>query len=118
MTAEIDVKDLYRNAVDRKDVRKLATYLSDNVNFRICNHAPVVGKEQVLAANQTFFDSIASMTHQIDGIYADGDTTICNGSVDYLRLDGSGHSAFFSTTLRFENNQIVDYLVFADISGL
>lgn len=118
MTYENIVKDLYHNAVDRKDIAKLAGYIAHNVRFRIGNHAPVIGKDAVLSGNQAFFDSITSMSHQIDAVYTDGNAAICNGSVNYVRLDGSKHSIVFSTTLVFENNQIVDYLVFADISKL
>lgn len=112
------VKDLYRLAVDQKDVDELAKHLADNVRFRIGNHAAITGKELVLAANRSFFDSIKSMSHQIDGIHTTADTTICHGAVNYVRLDGSKHVANFSTILRFNGNQIVDYLVFADISEL
>ncbi|MBO6807964.1 VOC family protein [Thalassospira sp.] len=118
MTGETFVRDLYRNAVDQKDVTELGRHLADDVRFRIGNHAPVIGKDNVLSANQSFFDSIASMSHQIDAVYTDGNATICDGSVHYVRLDGSEHSAVFSTTLVFRDNLIADYLVFADISKL
>jgi hypothetical protein len=42
----------------------------------------------------------------------------CHGLVDYVRLDGTEHSAVFSTVLEIEDNLITDYLVFADLSGL
>jgi ketosteroid isomerase-like protein len=118
MNRQTFVKDLYRNAVDQKDIFALAATLADDVRFRIGNHDPVIGKNDVLTANQAFFGSITSMSHEIDAVYSEGDATICNGSVHYVRLDGSKHSAVFSTTLVFRDNLISDYLVFADISGL
>ncbi|VAW50384.1 hypothetical protein MNBD_GAMMA05-1405 [hydrothermal vent metagenome] len=54
MKKTIFVKNLY-NAVDNKSVQDLSDFLSDNVCFRIANHAPINGKEAVLKANQIFF---------------------------------------------------------------
>ncbi len=112
------VKGLYRDAVDCKDVESLSDFLSDDVRFRIGNHEPVYGKDAVLEANRAFFASITGMTHQIDTIWQQGNDVICNGSVDYVRLDGSGHSAVFATVLKVTNKKVVDYLVYADLSQL
>jgi len=71
-----------------------------------------------LEANKGFFQSIDSMTHQIDDVWAYGEDIICKGSVDYIRLDGSGYSAYFSTFLKVINNKITEYFVYVDVSGL
>jgi ketosteroid isomerase-like protein len=118
MRAEYFVKDLYKNAVDGKDVDHLSNFLSDDVLFRIGNYDPVRGKGAVLEANRTFFGSITSMAHTIDNIWSQDNSIICNGSVDYVRLDGSAHSAVFATVLKLENEKIADYFVYADLSQL
>ena len=112
------IKDLYSNAVDDKNVEHLSTFLSDNVLFRIGNYDPVRGKNAVLEANRAFFNSITSMKHQIDNIWSQGEDVICNGSIHYIRLDGSTHSATFATALKLKNEKISDYLVYADLSQL
>lgn len=111
------IENLYK-AVDNKSVQDLSDFLSDNVCFRIANHDPINGKETALKANQAFFSSITSMAHQIDSVWEQDDDVICNGIVDYVRLDGSAFSAPFATILKLQNNKIVNYLVYADISQL
>lgn len=111
------VRDLY-HAVDRKDVEYLAQNLSDNIRFRIGNNPAATDKDEILDANKSFFNSIQSMSHTLSNIIQQDDQIACYGRVDYVRLDGSQHSAYFSTFLRMEQNKICDYLVFADISGL
>ncbi|OEE90220.1 hypothetical protein A1OQ_10760 [Enterovibrio norvegicus FF-162] len=64
------------------------------------------------------------MKHTIDDIMfqrsdqTDSTRISCFGTVDYVRLDGSEHSAVFSTFLDVKNGLIADYLVFADLSSL
>lgn len=117
------VSNLYL-AVDNKDVDYLKNNLADKVSFRIGNNPVLTNKADILAANSQFFSSIESMEHTIeDVIYQDdkiNDITklSCYGEVNYVRLDGTKHSAVFSTFLSIKNNKVVDYLVFADLSGL
>ncbi|MCC2605224.1 VOC family protein [Planctobacterium marinum] len=110
------VQDLYKRAVDGKNVAHLSTLLSENVRFRLGNFPPVIGKHEVLESNRSFFSSIKSMAHTIDNVWTDDDQVICNGIVDYVRLNGTDHSAFFSTVLTIEDGKITDYLVYADLS--
>ncbi|SDE50046.1 nuclear transport factor 2 family protein [Kordiimonas lacus] len=112
------ITDLYKNAVDGMDTAQLAPFLAEDVRFRIGNHDPVKGKKAVLDANHAFFCSIGSMAHTIDNIWPHGDDIICNGTVDYVRLDGSAHSATFATVLTLKDGEISDYLVYADLSQL
>ncbi|MEP3245986.1 MAG: nuclear transport factor 2 family protein [Sneathiella sp.] len=104
--------------VDQKNAQRLSNFLGENVRFRLGNYPAVTGKKDVIDVNDTFFRSIDSMSHQIDGFWSVGNTLICNGSVDYTRLDGSSYSAAFATILQMEQGKIVDYLVYADLSGL
>jgi ketosteroid isomerase-like protein len=117
MNAKKLIEKLYK-AVDDKSIEDLSVFLSDNVRFRLANHDPAIGKMTVLGANQSFFSSITSMSHQIDNTWSQGDDVICNGVVNYVRLDGSIFSATFATILTLQKNRIVDYQVYADISQL
>ena len=115
--AEQFISDLY-TAVDNKDLHYLEAILADNVKFRIGNYPLINDKAAALDANRQFFNSIHSMSHSIDKISHDSNALWCNGSVDYIRLDGSAHSANFATQLTIEQQKIVDYLVYADLSAL
>lgn len=111
------VEELYKS-IDERSVERLSEFLADNVRFRIANNNPVVGKKSVLEANQAFFTSISSMSHRIDNVWSQGESVICNGQVDYIRLDGSEFFAPFATVLKLQDRNIVDYLVYVDISEL
>jgi len=115
--AENFIRQLYYQ-VDAKNIDFLAESLSSKVNFRIADNPMLTDKESVLSANENFFASIFSMKHQLESIWVDGNKVGCHGQVDYVRLDGSEHSAKFSTALTIENNKIKEYLVFADLSQL
>ncbi|NMH66514.1 nuclear transport factor 2 family protein [Shewanella salipaludis] len=111
------IKTLYQ-AVDNKSLTALADFLADNVRFQIGNYAAITGKNAVLDANHSFFSSITSMAHQITSIWESGDDVLCNGHVDYTRLDGSGLSIPFATVLKIDADKIVDYQVYVDVSPL
>lgn len=115
------IRQLYQ-AVDNKNIEFLQQYLAENIRFRIGNNPVNQDKTAILKANQDFFASIQSMAHSIEEVIVQGDNKTtkasCFGRVDYVRLDGTQHSAVFATYLQLENEQITDYLVFADLSGL
>ena len=119
------VTELYQ-AVDNKDIEYLERSLDKKIRFRIGNGPAATNKGIILEANRQFFNSIQSMRHSIEDIMSQTliegrravDKITCFGHVDYVRSDGTEHSAVFSTFLQVENEMITDYLVFADLSGL
>ncbi|MEH6579629.1 MAG: nuclear transport factor 2 family protein [Amphritea sp.] len=111
------VEKLYQ-CVDDRNVQALSAFLAPDVSFRFANAEPLKGKEAVLEANKGFFASIAAMSHRIDSIWVKDDDLICNGQVNYTRLDASKFSAPFATILKVKDEQIIDYLIYADVSGL
>jgi len=114
---EAFIRELYRQ-VDAKNSDYLAGVLNNEVNFRIGDNPLLQDKAEVILANQSFFNSIHSMEHQLDLIWQDDNHIGCHGQVNYVRLDGSELSAKFSTSLKIENEKIRDYYVFADLSKL
>jgi len=58
------------------------------------------------------------MRHTLDNVWSVKEDILCNGMVDYVRLDGSELSAHFSTVLTMSHEKIADYFVYADISKL
>ncbi|WP_017221523.1 nuclear transport factor 2 family protein [Moritella dasanensis] len=111
------ITSLYK-AVDKKDLNYLESILAEHVNFRIGNFDTITDKRTALDANKKFFGSIDSMKHSIDKIWSVDKDILCSGMVDYIRHDGTGHSAYFSTQLTLIDGKITEYFVYADISGL
>ena len=117
MQANQFIKHLYQ-VVDEKSLDKLSPFLADQVNFKLANFPITRGKAAVLEANKTFFNSIQSMQHRLDNIWQVEDRLICHGEVSYIRLDKTKTSANFATILKVEEDKIIDYLVYADLSQL
>lgn len=117
------VRELY-HAVDNKDVEYLKNNLAEQISFSIGNNPVATDKAAILEANSQFFSSIESMAHTIEGVVFQGTETkdvtkiSCHGCVNYVRKDGTKHSAVFSTFLAVQHALIIDYRVFADLSGL
>ena len=111
------ITELYQ-AVDSKDCDFLQQIFADDINFRIGNFDTLTDIDSALASNSAFFNSIQSMLHSIDNVWSINDNIICNGTVDYVRLDGSDHSCYFSTALTFSQGKISEFYVYADLSGL
>ncbi|MCZ6469221.1 MAG: nuclear transport factor 2 family protein [Candidatus Dadabacteria bacterium] len=111
------MKELYQY-VDDKNINGLESLLAENVHFRLGNFESVRGLKNVLEANTSFFKSIESMKHQIDNIWQEKNDVICNGKVEYIRLDGSKHSITFASILTIIDGKIDNYLVYADVSKL
>lgn len=117
LNAQAFIDSLYQ-AVDARSSERLAEFLHPEVNFRFANADAIRGKSAALEANRGFFSSIEKMSHTIEAVYQQDSRVICNGQVDYLRLDGSAFSAQFATILRVEDGLITDYLIYADVSAL
>ncbi len=117
MNAISFVKDLYQ-AVDDKSIERLSHFLAEDVCFSLANYPSTKGKIEVLDANKQFFTTIESMQHSLDNIWQIENRLICHGSVHYVRLDKTKTSATFATLLTLQQNKIIDYLVYADLSAL
>ncbi len=78
----------------------------------------VVGQDAVRGFVMGFFESIASISHDIHDTWTAADGVICHGQVTYVRKDGSTLSVPFANVLKMEARLIRDYLIFADTSKL
>ncbi|WP_085905532.1 nuclear transport factor 2 family protein [Kiloniella majae] len=115
--AETLITALYK-AVDGKSISRLGSFLADDLRFQLGNFDAVTGKEAVLEANENFFQIIDTMTHRIDGIWAQDNDIICKGEVHYKRLDQSELSLPFATVLQMKSDLIQDYQVYVDVTPL
>ncbi|OIQ19557.1 MAG: hypothetical protein BM556_03470 [Bacteriovorax sp. MedPE-SWde] len=111
------VRNLYE-CVDNLDAQKLKEFLSENISFKFSNFDELNGVSDVIASNENFFKSVKRMQHSITKIWEIEDDIICHGIVNYTRHNDSMYSASYSTILKVEDEKIVEYLIFADVSGL
>ncbi|AXT35098.1 nuclear transport factor 2 family protein [Phaeobacter sp. LSS9] len=111
------VGDLYA-AVDALNAQAVASFLTDDVTFRLGNFDAITGRKAVEDANASFFTTIRAMGHTITGIWTSGDAIFCEGEVHYTRKDQSEHKVPFATRLGLRDDKIATYNVYADISEL
>ncbi len=106
------------HSIDNQDSTAFQQFLAPDCTFRLGNLPAVTGRESIREAVAGFFDSLQSISHDIEGAWHTADSSICHGSVSYTRHDGSQLTVPFANILKRESNLISEYLVFVDISGL
>ena len=105
-------------AIDEKDVERFLSFLAPDCVFRFGNLAAVKGREEIEGFVTGFFDSITSLSHQIEDSWDTSDGLICHGRVFYTRKDGSILSVPFANIFKLDGSGIAEYLIFADTSQL
>lgn len=108
---------LYQH-VDNRDAAAIGTHLAPDARFKFGNSPAVIGQDAVVDANESFFATIAGMSHNIDNVWDDGVEIVGNGTVHYTRLDKTTTEAAFATVLTVIDDLITDYTIYADISHL
>jgi ketosteroid isomerase-like protein len=118
MNMKNKIPDLFRS-IDAQDLSGFLGFLDDNVYFRFGNMPEVQGKDNVKVALQGFYESIDSLSHQIDEILdKKNELLACNGTVTYTRHNSSTLTVPFANFFRIRNNLISDYNIYVDISEL
>jgi len=106
------------SAIDGKDVKRFISYLSPDCVFRFGNLPAVVGVEAIKGFVAEFFDSVDSLSHEIEDSWTTADGLICHGHVSYTRKDGSILTVPFANIFKLDSSGIDEYLIFADTSQL
>ncbi|MDT5259782.1 MAG: hypothetical protein QOD10_4862 [Mycobacterium sp.] len=87
VTARRHTHDLFA-MVDSMDVATIATLFAEDARVVFGNSQPFVGIEAIRMGLTAFFDTIASLRHEIVTEYHVGDDTIVELKVTYDRKDG------------------------------
>ena len=67
------ISQLY-SAVDAMDAKGVASFVAENVTFKLGNFDALNGRTDVEIANASFFETIKAMRHTISGIWESGST--------------------------------------------
>jgi ketosteroid isomerase-like protein len=105
-------------AIDAQDGAAFVSFLTDDAVFRFGSAPPVQGRVAVQAAVESFFDSIAGLSHAVDRTLGDGDTVVCEGEVTYTRHDGGEVVVPFVDVFEYQGDLIAEYKIYIDISPL
>lgn len=78
----------YLEALDARDVEAYGEYLADDVSMQFGNSKPVTGKAAVKAMLADYWQSFASIEHDLVNIYGTDDTYVLEADNHYERHDG------------------------------
>ncbi len=105
-------------AIDKKDTASFVAALTDDAVFRFGSAPPVQGRENVAAAVDGFFDTIAGLSHSVSKVLWDGSTQICEGEVTYERHNGTTVTLPFTDVFEYSGELIAHYKIYMDIGPL
>ncbi|MHA7815978.1 MAG: nuclear transport factor 2 family protein [Pseudohaliea sp.] len=117
MAATLDTDRLFA-AIDARDARAFAAFLTDDAEFQFGNAPPVTGREAIEAYVGTFFEALGGVSHHVEALWDSEDRLTCHGEVRYERRDGSTLTVPFANVLYLAEGRVSRYLVFIDNSAL
>jgi hypothetical protein len=111
------ISELFRS-IDGKDAPGFVSFLAPDCTFRFGNLPAVNGVREIENFVTSFFESIDSLSHEINDSWSVPNGLICHGLVSYTRKDGSVLTVPFANILKSGPVGITEYLIFADTSQL
>lgn len=105
--------------VDTKDIRRLAPWLSEDVEMRFGNQPALHGKRAVVEALSGFFETISAMSHRLKDVVIEGQSVASEALVTYTRPDGSTLTLPVCSVVRVTSDGLLASLrIYIDISEL
>jgi ketosteroid isomerase-like protein len=111
------VQELY-NAIDAKDTSRVVSNMTGDSIFRFANLPGVVGKENIAAFLEGFYQSIKSIRHTDLEYWNTDNVWFVTGNVNYTRHDYSALKVPFGVLLKMKTDSIKEFLIFVDNSEL
>jgi limonene-1,2-epoxide hydrolase len=105
-------------AIDARDTERFLAFLTTDARFRFGSAPAVVGHDQIRAAVDGFFSTIAGLRHEITSSIAKDETLVCEGEVSYTRHDGSIVSLPFVDVFTMAGSRVSNYKIYMDIAPL
>jgi len=110
----------YFKTIDSGDVDKLLAYYAPQASFRFANQTAWVGHDAMRTGIQKFYDSIASMHHEQQGVWIapDGNSAVFEAYAHFVLPDGRKFSLPAVSVLRVENDVLQDFRFVMDAAPL
>lgn len=102
--------------IDAMQPEKFVAHLTEDVIFQFANNDPSQGRESVQQAVEGFYQTISGMTHHIRNVFHDGDVSIAQIDVEYVRQDGKHVTVPNADILTFEGDLVKDWRIFIDLA--
>jgi ketosteroid isomerase-like protein len=110
-----DVAPIFAD-IDAMQPEKFVAHLTEDVVFQFANFDPAVGRESVRQAVEAFYQTISGMTHHVKNVYEDGDVSIAQIDVEYVRQDGKHVTVPNADILTFDGDLVKDWRIFIDLA--
>ena len=106
------------NAIDAKDSEGMCNFLTEDSSFTFANMPAVIGKSNIIAFLDGFFQSIKGLHHTVAETRYSDDAWFANGMVTYTRLNETTLRVPFAVLLKMKSDLILDYRIYVDASEL
>ncbi|MBX7481666.1 nuclear transport factor 2 family protein [Qipengyuania qiaonensis] len=107
----------YLAALDARDVEAYGEFLAEEVSMQFGNEDPVQGKAAVLAMLAGYWQSFASIEHDLKNIYGTDESYVLEADNHYGRHDGRRVTVrAVAFTDRNEEGLVINVRVFGDTS--
>ena len=104
--------------IDAKDTGRFVDVLTEDASFRFGSAAPVLGRDNIRAAVDGFFSTIAASRHTLSRSMMEDGALICEGEVTYTRHDDAEITLPFANFLELDGKLISNYKIYADAGPL
>lgn len=104
---------------DRLDLPVLMNWFADDIDLRIGNMPPVVGRADVEEGFRQFWTTLKGMSHRREQLVVEGACAFQGSVVTYTRLDGKAVSMPVASHLRLTGEGRLDRLwIYIDLAPL
>jgi len=105
-------------AIDRRDARAFAQFLTSDASFRFGNAPPIAGTDAIEAAVAGFFALLAGCQHRLLQHWAGEGTAVCEGEVTYTTPHGKTVTVPFVNVFELRADRIASYRIYIDNAPL
>lgn len=104
---------------DKLHLPTLMNWFGEEIDLRLANTPPIIGRPAVEATFKQFWSTISGMKHVREQLVCDGDSAFQGSIVTYTRLDGKKVSMPVSSHLRRDGNGRLNRLwIYIDLAPL
>ncbi|MCB2013471.1 MAG: nuclear transport factor 2 family protein [Sphingobium sp.] len=108
----------FRDA-DQLDLAKLLNWFTDDVDLRLGNMPPIIGRQGAEEAFRQFWSTLTGMSHERQQLVLEGNCAFQGSIVTYTRLDGKKVSMPVASHLRLTPEGRSDRLwIYIDLAPL
>lgn len=103
-------------ALDEERTDDFVGFMTEDARWTFGNAETVVGREDIRKATDGFLTQIESLSHEITGLWEQGDTAIAEFMVTYTRRDGKVVRVPAANIFRIEDGLIKDFRIYMDVA--